>query len=309
MTLLPRTGVAAQDRKIRGRAVSMRPAPATGVEVARGWSATGTLEDLPTWAGSHTGGSISHRVAIVPGAASLDDVEFERRTMEAYAELLDGIPVESLLRAWNFIPGINDPAGDRDGRPCDRYMRFNAGRYHGFRRRYDASLDYPVASGVGHLGDDLVVHLLHGSLDRRLIDNARQVKPHAYSDRFGDPPPVFARASCVDDVDRQWLLVSGTASVVGEDSVHSGSFEEQISETLRNLEMVVKAGWSDATPVDLDDWLVYLPDAGFSNEVRKAVADRWPHRSPAIVFREQALCRPELLVEIECAGFRGASES
>ena len=248
-------------------------------------------------------------MAIVRGAALLDDAEFERRTKEAYAELLDGIPVDALLRAWNFIPGINDPAGDRDGRACDRYMRFNAGRYRGFRERYDASLDYPVASGVGHLGDDLVVHLLHGPLDRRLIDNARQVKPHAYSDRFGDPPPVFARAACVDDVDGQWLLVSGTASVVGEDSMHSGAFEEQLSETLRNLESVVRAGWSDATPADLDDWLVYLPDAGFSTEVRNAVADRWSHRSPSIVFREQALCRSELLVEIECAGFRGMPDS
>ena len=136
----------------------------------------------------------------------------------------------------------------------------------------------------------------------------RQVPPEAYSARFGHPTPVFARAARVRWHDRDGLLVSGTASVVGEDS-HHDRFEHQLEETLRNLEVVVDRGWSGATPADLDDWLVYLPDPVHADRVRAAIAARWPDRSPTIVCRGQRLCRRELQVEIECAGFRSPKDA
>ena len=309
MTLLPRTGIDAPQLDSRGRSKSGRPAPARGDASTRRWAATGDLADLPAWTDLRLDESIGHRVAIVPDAATLDDHDFERRTTQAYEELLDGVAADRILRAWNFIPRINEDAGCEPAGPCDRYMRFNAGRYRGFQRRYDEVPGYPVASGVGHSGDDLVVHLLHGDAELRLIDNPRQIRPESYSGRFGDPPPVFARAAMVKRPDDEWLLVSGTASVVGEASLHDDSFEDQLNETFRNLEVVVTAGWSDATPAELQDWLVYLPDLERMGEVVDAVARRWPGRRPDLVFREQRLCRPELQVEIECAGFRETASS
>lgn len=285
------------------------------------WVATGEITDLPTWlaraiddpevATSETRFDVvlteratrfgTLRTAVVPHAAGLDDDSFEDAVARAYDAVLDDVEHGRLLRAWNFIPRINDPSL-RPGR--DRYMVFNAGRRRAFADAFGHVDWFPVASGVGHAGDAMVVHLLQGEATVDPIDNPRQTPPEAYSARFGHPTPAFARAARVRWTSMEGLLVSGTASVVGEASHHDGSIEAQIDETLHNLEIVVDRGWPGLTPAALEDWLVYLPEPTHAELVRDAVARRWPDASPRLLFRGQRLCRPELLVEIECAGVR-----
>lgn len=287
-----------------------RPAPSrTTGRPTRDWAAAGALSDLPVWVAEMLRRSptlVSHRMVRVVGAAGLAPAALEEAVCDAYRELLDGLAPGELLRAWNFIPRINDPApretigSDFDR---DRYMVFNAGRFRGFEAAMGTPVQYPVASGVGHAGDDLIVHLLHGTGEPRLVDNPRQVPPDAYSRRYGDPPPVFARAAVVRWPGREALLISGTASVVGEESAHEDAFEAQLTETMRNLEVLVDRGWPGAGLEDLQDWLVYLPDHRHESTVRRAIGPR-----SAVVVRRQRLCRPELLVEIECAGFRSLGE-
>lgn len=295
-------------RELRGRRVPVRTTPRSVLP----WSATGAGTDLPAWVDQFLDcpdldSRFGHRMVRVEDAASMDAARFEVATRDAYRQLLDGLTQDQLLRAWNFIPGINDPADQATAEVQgnrDRYMVFNAGRYHGFTDSMGSPVIYPAASGVGHAGEDLVVHLLHGPGHPRSIDNPRQVMPDAYSSRFGDPPPVFARAATVQVGGREGLLVSGTASVVGEDSAHLDAFDGQLFETLRNLAVVVDAAWPGVRPEDLDDWLVYLPDLEYEEQVLAAIG-----AGPRVIVRQQGLCRPELLVEIECAGFRALNGS
>ncbi len=296
------------------------------------WVATGGSRDLPAWIrdgvgsadpdrcwspgpGMHAAewviGDQRLRSVVVDGAATMTAEGFEAATQLAYRTLLSDVPHDHLLRAWNFIPRINDPAdrsADADGRSGDRYMVFNAGRFKAFHDVYERPPWFPVASGVGHAGDDLVLHLLHGDGDPRPVDNPRQVLPVDYSARFGDLPPAFIRAAKVRGVEGASILVSGTASVVGEDSLHSDSFERQLEETLDNLETVIASCEPGVVPADLEDWLVYLPEPAFEDRVREAVGRRWPGHRIVLAFRAQRLCRPELLVEIECAG-RGSERT
>lgn len=314
----PASGSADEDRS----SVSRSAVPRGTVS---NWAATGRMSDLPGWlsrridgAGPESGETrfdvelteracgLGHvRTMVVRNAARLADAAFEDAVRRGYGALLEGLEPTRLLRAWNFIPRIE---ADADDGVRDRYMVFNAGRHHGFADAFGRLDWFPAASGVGHAGESVVVHLLHGDAEVEPIDNPRQVPPEAYSARFGHPTPVFARAARVRWHDRDGLLVSGTASVVGEDS-HHDRFEHQLDETLRNLEVVVDRGWSGATPADLDDWLVYLPDPVHADRVRAAIAARWPDRSPTIVCRGQRLCRRELQVEIECAGFRSPKDA
>ena len=292
------------------------------------WVATGGPGDLPAWirdsvgsvepdrhwsvgtgirAVERTNGERRLRTVVLDDASTMNGEVFESRTLQAYRTLLSGIPHDHLLRAWNFIPRINDDAGFEttcEGGGGDRYMVFNAGRFKAFHDVYEKPEWFPVASGVGHVGDALVLHLLHGDGDPRPVDNPRQVLPVDYSSRFGDLPPAFIRAAKVREVEGASILVSGTASVVGEDSLHLDSFERQLEETLDNLETVVASCEADTIPADLDDWLIYLPEPAFEGRVRDAIRRRWPDHRMTIEFRAQRLCRPELLVEIECAGIR-----
>lgn len=289
--------------------------------------ASGSVADLPHWVGrslddvvgdADAGGDTRFdvvvrerasrfgtlRTAVVAHAGRFDDDAFEDAVARAYDAVLDGVEPNRLLRAWNFVPRINDPAAD----DRDRYMVFNAGRRRAFADAFGRIAWFPVASGVGHAGDSMVVHLLHGEATVEPVDNPRQTPPESYSSRFGHPTPAFARAARVRWSQAEALLVSGTASVVGERSCHDGSIEAQIEETLQNLEIVVERGWPGITPADLEDWLVYLPEPGHADSVREAVARRWPDATPRLLCRGQRLCRPELLVEIECAGFRSMED-
>mmetsp|Transcript_32361 Transcript_32361/g.68422 ORF Transcript_32361/g.68422 Transcript_32361/m.68422 type:complete len:323 (+) Transcript_32361:184-1152(+) len=271
-------------------------------------------------------------------------------TREAYSTLLKGIPHERLLRAWNFIPGITDvfdDDNDNDGitddvgtarRNNDRYAAFNAGRFEAFQSTYtrDELKWFPAATGVGHSGNDIVLHLLHGYSNNYNkndefpimnvaipIDNPRQVKPEQYSEMFSitDLPPAFSRGAIIrqDQTEQQPILergddssifvVSGTASIIGEETVHVGSVLDQTRETLKNIDAVVSEGkmrddTSSAT-VSLNDFTIYVDPRAFHycNEIGDTVLHHFPSLiENNIMFREACMCRPDLLVEIESAG-------
>jgi chorismate lyase / 3-hydroxybenzoate synthase len=300
-------------------------------DLSKHWAADGSAADLPAWTSVFIGddavdlalecesgiraferksGDWTIRTVVVPAACLMQGQDFERATHQAYRRLLLGIPHGHLLRIWNYVPRINDAVEDdlEAAVPRNRYMAFNAGRFQSFQEVYERPEWFPVASGVGHAGDDLVLHLLHGDGLPRPVDNPRQVLPVDYSEKFGDLPPAFVRAATIQSDAGEYILVSGTASVVGEDSAHVEDFDRQLEETLDNLAMVVDACRAGFTPVHLDHWLVYLLDATQRGKVLAAVERRWPGHQVEIEFRVQKLCRPELLVEIECAGLATAAE-
>jgi chorismate lyase/3-hydroxybenzoate synthase len=233
--------------------------------------------------------------------------KFTELTKLAYISLLKEVPAESIARIWNFIPGINDILDDQ----LDRYMAFNGGRFLMYCEELDEHLGHPAASGVGHSGADLVLHVLYGVREVRGVDNLRQKAPSRYSDKFGPRPPAFSRASLVSSNDGWWLLVSGTASVVGEESVHEDDLQRQISETMHNLESIREATTavfgSEVSYGSGAQWRIYMP---CTNDI-EGVAEALVREHGAVVgnleFRKQALCRPELLVEIECAVRVGAT--
>src|SRR5205814_10312109 len=102
-----------------------------------------------------------------------------------------------------------------------------------------------AASGVGHDRQDLVIHALGACAPAAPISNPRQIAPYRYSRRFGPLPPCFARATLLrDQHSATLLLVGGTASIRGEDSVHAENLKQQTRETLENLACLVASAAS-----------------------------------------------------------------
>lgn len=211
------------------------------------------------------------------------------------------------VRLWNHIPGIHDPMGDGQ----DRYMAFNAGRYEALSEWFGGqeSFDTRVASasGIGHDGQDLVIHCLASDHSGQAVDNPRQVAPWRYSRKYGPLPPCFARATVIHPPGGSPLvLVGGTASIVGEESVHLGDLERQTEETLTNLAVLVRAAAGDSAARDLDratalaryrELRVYYPDPERLEELQDLLAEAFPDGT--IEWVRADLCRAELLVEIE----------
>lgn len=244
---------------------------------------------------------------VLPDALDLDTREFERRVVEVYAVLRDRLERRRAcrpLRFWNYIPGIHGPAHDG----MDRYEVFNTGRFAAFSDWYRTTRFGPrmiAASGVGHRAPDFVVQALAGELAGRGLENPRQRAAYRYSKRYGPLPPCFARATVVDDpacavLGRRLLIVAGTASVVGEDSVHQGDPERQLAETCVNLESLIAAADPGCgEPLSLFRELrVYVVDDASQASLVDRIAARFPSLD-RLELMPADLCRADLLVEVE----------
>ena len=259
----------------------------------------------------------SHRALIsvvVPEVLKLSRHSFEEATTSAYEAIrreLQGRTASHPLRLWNFIPRLLSPLEELP----HRYMAFNAGRYRSYSQWFDHGPDFarhiPTATGVGHDGGALLIHCLSCQSPGSAVENPRQISSYRYSHKFGPLPPCFARATRIGSPGTAesppWLLVGGTASVKGEESVHGSDLEAQARETFLNLAAVVAAGErrmiSDAKD-SLDLWRryrhlrIYYVNPEDLPKLSERVEAHF-HGLESVEYRQADLCRPELLVEIE----------
>jgi chorismate lyase/3-hydroxybenzoate synthase len=117
-------------------------------------------------------------------------------------------------------------------------------------------------------------------------------------------PPCFSRATIATIDARSLLLIGGTASIVGEDSLHPGDAGAQLCETLRNIEALIHAAagggdGAESEPLDrLKDVRVYVARPEDAAPVRRVLTTTCAGAG-RVELTIARVCRPELLVEIE----------
>jgi chorismate lyase / 3-hydroxybenzoate synthase len=142
------------------------------------------------------------------------------------------------------------------------------------------------------------------------VENPRQISAYHYPKQYGAKSPTFARAVIVPFASGAVLLVSGTASIVGHETVHTGDVVAQTRETFANLEALIaeanrvsnhhfgRAGFS-FTKLALR---IYVRHASDFARVREVVDAHPGARSTPRHEVRGDICRPDLLVEIEASG-------
>ena len=210
-----------------------------------------------------------------------------------------------LLRTWNYLPDITGPdkAGNADG--MERYRRFNVGRHEAFVARLGVIKTPPAASALGSAGGPSVIYSLFGSRPGQAVENPRQVSAYKYPAQYGPRSPTFSRATLARVDGAPVLFISGTASIVGHESVHLGDVQAQTRETLANIHAVLttaerKNFTPDLTRMKLK---VYLRRPADLHHVREIIAMEFPQIANTIYLNAE-ICRSELLIEIEavCSG-------
>ncbi len=213
------------------------------------------------------------------------------------SRMLEGVEERYLLRMWNFLDSINQGPGDEE-----RYRQFCLGRARGLRWLAEEAL--PAATAVGRRDGSrtLQVCWLSGRLPGRPLENPRQTRAYRYPRRYGPAAPSFSRAIVAQG---RRLLISGTASITGSESLHPGDLDAQLRETVRNLELLVEA----AASLDGDDGAAqggqgtvlkaYLRDGTAAQALRSELAATLPGVHQLLLL-EADICREELLIEIEC---------
>ena len=237
----------------------------------------------------------------VPGARAMPRERLRAAVGDAYIAIGRALTAVNRLpiRFWNFVPDPGEPLGDG----LDRYMVFNAGRFDGYTQWLGSSNEFgrllPTASAVGVISDDLVVYCLASDVRGTAVENPRQKPAYKYSRRYGPMPPCFSRATIAAVHGERRLLIGGTASIVGEDSMHEGDVGAQLEETFRNLEALIDAAVETPVPAlsRLIELRVYVAQPQDVPAVAAALSARCPRAR--IELAVARVCRPELLVEIE----------
>lgn len=233
-----------------------------------------------------------------------DEGNIQEDTRQVYLELLvalskcrHGRPV----KIWNYIERINDGGAD-----VERYRRFSVGRAEAFGRLgIDDELS-PTGTAIGtHAESGLAVIAIATDSDFSLMENPRQVSAFRYPRQFGPRSPKFGRGGYVCTDNHRLYLISGTASVVGYESLHPFDAHAQLGEILRNLDALCQSlspptGGNGRFKLGSDSILrVYLRRPEDADAIESALRAGLKLGDTRLLMLHGDICRSELMVEVD----------
>ena len=233
--------------------------------------------------------------------SNTDSPPLQQATEAAYQQigaLQDELHYPYVFRFWNYMADIN---GHSNG--LERYRQFNLGRQHALLAQgREVAGNVPAACALGTAAGALSIAFLAGRVAPEAIENPRQLSAYTYPQEYGPRSPTFSRASLVCLAEREWLFISGTASIVGHASLHSGDVLAQTRETLSNIEAVLAEANRRARQGSFDlaglQYKVYLKHPEDLAQIRAELESRIGPAF-AVIYLQADVCRQELLVEIE----------
>ena len=236
--------------------------------------------------------------------------DLQRNTEQAYNEifaLMDALGYRYIYRVWNYMANINGMTHS-----LERYRQFNAGRKEAFARHPElTSNQYPAACALGLANGPLSIAFLLGrDIAPIAIENPRQVSAYEYPEQYGPRTPSFSRATLLKSTTGYTLFISGTASIVGHQTLHIDDVAAQTRETMLNLGTVIEQANKeiDKPLFDLDSMFlrVYVRNAA-DLPIIKATMQDYLGTVPHATFILADICRQDLLLEIEATGLADSS--
>ncbi|MHB8453531.1 MAG: chorismate transformation enzyme, FkbO/Hyg5 family [Acidiferrobacterales bacterium] len=228
---------------------------------------------------------------------------FEWFIRDSYLQVLSVLRTEGYpypLRMWNYFPGI---AHMIDG--LDRYQVFCRGRFQALETHYGQFEGrLPSASAVGSIDGGLAIYFIAAREPGRNRENPRQMSAYHYPTKYGPRSPSFARATF-----KRWgaakgcLYISGTASIVGHESVHPDDPAAQIDETLRNLGVLIDGAQREEGANfhgfdSISHLKIYIRDRAHFELISNRLARELSPQIPQLYLAAE-ICRRDLLLEIE----------
>lgn len=223
--------------------------------------------------------------------------------------------VENLIRTWIYQGNLTHKEGD-----VQRYMELNRARATFFEEAgvfCEANpygphgTRFPASTGIGADGMDVIMSAFACKTTRDdvqivSLENPHQTAAYDYREEYSPKSPKFSRATaCVFDGLCQ-IYVSGTASIVDSESKHLDDPAAQTHQTLDNIANLIaeanllRHGIEGHNPKlsDVACMRVYIKNQA-DYEIIRDICTRRAENVP-VIYTIADVCRPELLVEIEC---------
>lgn len=236
----------------------------------------------------------------IGGVTSKSQYNFYSKSMNALTMLgaildLEGFPVNSIVRQWNYIENITDT--DIDGNQY--YQLFNNARSDFYCKSLWPS-GYPAATGIGTSAGGIIIDvdaviLKNNRYNVVSIDNKMQIAAHSYSENVlcsvgnVSSTPKFERAKAVYTDDGNYIYISGTAAIRGEKSFMINDVHEQFTITVENISNLIGCN-------NLNSARVYIKKIEDFCQIERMFKDTY---SCPVLYVLADVCRNELLLEIE----------
>jgi enamine deaminase RidA (YjgF/YER057c/UK114 family) len=235
------------------------------------------------------------------------------KAFEAATEILslEGLSIHHIIRQWNYIENIAWLEDVEDSE--QNYQIFNDVRAH-YYDQGEFKFGYPAATGIGMDTGGVIIDFLALSESEQVkikpIMNPGQIDAHRYSELVLEGnsarkcTPKFERAKLVTIGPRNYIYVSGTASILGEETVHVGDVEKQTVTTIENINRLFSKENQEKLGLDFDlsrirfsHLRVYVKHMEDIPAVER-ICNRMLNCKSSL-FLESDVCREDLLVEIE----------
>ena len=230
---------------------------------------------------------------------------------EAFSELINvfndaGFPLNSIVRQWNYIENI---LGDNNGR--QHYQEFNNVRSGVYGNTFGKK-GYPAATGIGmNQGGIILEFIAIKSLElvSKPIDNPLQVSAHHYTKDVlaGEncmeiEAPKFERARFLELFNKKLVLISGTASILGERTTAVGDPGEQTKITVENIKQLyspktLNSLTGNSMVPKYGHARVYVKNRKDYSTIKRTF--KLYYGNLPVVYIVADICREDLLVEIE----------
>ncbi len=235
----------------------------------------------------------------------------------AFEQMIDILKAEEMtldnvVRQWNYVGNILEV---KEG--YQNYQIFNEVRSD-YYRKYRTFKNFPSATGVGMKYGGVILDFYALKPDESIrilpVNNPLQVNAYEYNQQVlkGMPgpdkeiknPPQFERALIVENNFCSTLFVSGTASIIGQDTAGVGDVEKQATVTIENIKRLTDperisqiTGKSGNFSGKFLLLRVYIKNQDYFSIVKVMTEKNFPG-VPA-VYIEADICRDDLLTETE----------
>ena len=236
------------------------------------------------------------------------------RLLEAFLQL--GIDFNQVFRQWNYVEQIFS-IQQIDSCRRQNYQLFNEARAE-YYSKYRTVPGFPAATGIGTAFNGVTIECMAVVCDEETVSvaiaNPQQLNSYKYGQEVlkGEPqknssqnqPPQFERARLMTNGSSSRLFVSGTASIIGQETIGLDDVEKQTRVTIENIAVLVSESNLRAhypglrnVPDKYAYVRVYVKNQEDIPLVKAICLDHFGN--VPTTFVQADICRENLLVEIE----------
>lgn len=222
---------------------------------------------------------------------------------------LEGFNKEHIIRQWNYIENILELKSENE-KQFQKYQLFNEAR-NSFYKGKQLATGYPAATGIGMKNGGLVIDFIawksSGITEVYPINNPKQIASYQYGqevliganrEKKHKSPPCFERGKLICANGSSTLYVSGTASILGEETIGYNDIKKQTITTINNINVIQEESVNQCRDVNkIKHVRVYLKSKK-DFQLIKGICTKAYGEIP-IVYVLADVCRDNLLIEIE----------